>query len=161
MRRGAIGFLILSLLIAGAGCGADEGCSAGICDPCSRHEDCCAGRCAPVYENDVISRETYLGDFCVGYDPATLCQKVGQTTGPTVRLAWDANTELDLAGYWLYQNEMSGQYTESKRVLEIPAGTETCTVGPLRPGTYFWVVTAFDRALNESGYSNEVSATME
>lgn len=161
MRTGVIGFLILSVFFTVAGCGGDEGCSAGICDPCSRHEDCCMGRCAPVYENDVISSETYLGDFCVGYNPAILCQKVGQTGGTTLRLAWDANTELDLAGYWLYQSELSGQYTHSKRVLDIPPDTETCAVGPLRPGTYFWVVTAFDRSLNESGYSNEVSTTIE
>ncbi len=114
-----------------------------------------------MYENDVISTETYLGDFCIGYDPTTPCQKVGQATGSVVRLAWDANTELDLAGYWVYQSELSGRYAESKRVLETPAATETCTVGPLRPGTYFWVVTAFDRSLNESGYSNEVSATID
>jgi len=161
MSTGAIGFLILFASIACVGCGGDEGCSSGICDPCSRHEDCCEGRCAPVYRNDVITPETYLGDFCIGYNAATPCQKVGQTTGTIVRLAWDANTELDLAGYWLYQSELTGQYTESKRVLRIPASTETCTVGPLRPGTYFWVVTAFDRSLNESGYSNEVSAAIE
>jgi hypothetical protein len=118
-----------------------------------------------VYENDVISPETYLGDFCIGYNSAIPCQKVretiGQPTGTIVRLAWDANIEPDLAGYWLYQSELSGQYTESKRVLNIPAGTETCTVGPLPPGTYFWVATAFNRSLNESGYSNEVTATIE
>jgi hypothetical protein len=114
-----------------------------------------------VYENDVISLETYLGDLCIGYNPATLCQKVAQTAGTMVRLAWDANTELDLAGYWLYQSERSGRYSKSNRVLETPPATAICTVGPLRPGTYFWVVTAFDQSLNESGHSNEVSATID
>ncbi len=161
MRAGVIGVLILSVLTAGAGCGGEDGCSALICDPCKRHEDCCGGRCAPAYENDIISPETYLGDFCTDDDPETVCQKTAPTFGPIVRLAWDPNSEPDLAGYRLYQSERSGQYEESAPVLEIPAGTETCTVGPLPPGTYFWVLTAFDDSLRESGHSNEVSAVLE
>ena len=161
MRRGAFGFLILSVLIAGAGCGGDEGCSAGICDPCSKHEDCCAGRCAPAYENGVISAATYLGDFCTDDNPETVCSAVAWTSAPIVRFAWDPNSESDLAGYWLYQSEQSGQYDRSTPVLEIQAGTETCQVGPLDPGIYFWVLTAFNESQQESGYSNEVSAAIE
>ena len=44
---------------------------------------------------------------------------------------------------------------------EIPAGTETCQIGPLDPGIYFWVLTAFNESQQESGYSNEVSAAIE
>ncbi len=82
---------------------------------------------------------------------------VGRTGSSIVRFAWDANSEPDLAGYWLYQSRMTGQYSESKRVCKMPAGVETCEVGPLSPGAYFWVLTAFDTSLNESGYSEEVS----
>jgi len=78
-----------------------------------------------------------------------------------VEIDWHANTEPDLAGYWLYQSEVSGRYTKSKRVLEISAGIETCTVGSLRPGTYFWVLTAFNASMNESDYSREVSAVLD
>jgi hypothetical protein len=84
-----------------------------------------------------------------------------QTSSPIVQLAWDANTEFDLAGYWLYQSRVSGRYAKWKRVLAIPADEETCAIGPLRPGTYFWVLTAFDGSRHESNYSNEVSAIIE
>jgi hypothetical protein len=79
----------------------------------------------------------------------------------TVEIDWRANTEPDLAGYWLYQSKVSGRYTKSKRVLEIPAGIETCTIEHLPPGTYFWVLTAFNTSQNESDYSNEVSAIID
>lgn len=160
MRTGAVGVLTLSLLLFCAGCGGDEGCSAGLCDPCSRHEDCCVGRCAPAYRNGVISRATYLGDFCTDDNPETVCTAVVRASEPLVRFAWDPNSEPDLAGYRLYQSGRSGDYAKSAPVLEVPAGTETCRVGPLPPGTYFWVLTAFNESLRESGYSNEVSATI-
>ena len=160
MRTGVTGVLILSVLIGGAGCGGDDGCSATICDPCTRHEECCRGRCAPAYENGIISPETYLGDFCTDDNPETVCRGIAGTTDPIVRFAWDPNSEPDLAGYRLYQSKHSRQYSASNRVLEIPAGTETCAVGPLPPGTYFWVLTAFDESLGESGYSNEVSVVI-
>lgn len=86
---------------------------------------------------------------------------ISRAGGSVVRLAWDPNTEPNLAGYWLYQSRIPGRYTKSKRVLKTPAGIETCTVGPLPPGKYFWVLTAFDSSLNESGYSNEVSARID
>ncbi len=70
-KLGLASMLFLSL--AFFGCGGDDGCSAGNCDPCTRHEDCCLGRCAPAYENNVISPETNLGDFCQDDDPETIC----------------------------------------------------------------------------------------
>jgi hypothetical protein len=158
---GRIAVLILPVVIACAGCGGDEGCSAGVCDPCSRHEDCCVGRCAPAYRDGIISRATYLGDFCTDDNPETVCTAAVRASDPIVRFAWDSNSEPDLAGYRLYQSERSGRYAGSDPVLEIPAGTETCQLGPLDPGTYFWVLTAFSESLRESGYSNEVSATIE
>ena len=87
--------------------------------------------------------------------------EVGQIGGPFVRLAWDANTEPDLAGYRVYQSRVSGRYTGWKRVLEMPAGIEACTIDRLPQGTYFWVVTAFDTSGNESDYSNEVSTIID
>jgi hypothetical protein len=120
------------------------------------------GRCAPRYSGAGISPETYLGNFCTDDNPETVCPAVAPpTSDPIVRFAWDPNSERDLAGYRLYQSERSGQYDASDFVLEIPAGTETCQVGPLDPGTYFWVLTAFNLSQQESGYSNEVSATIQ
>jgi hypothetical protein len=73
-----------------------------------------------------------------------------------VVLAWDPNSESDLAGYNVFQaNAAGGPYAKigSTGVLAAP----TYTVSGLLPGTYFWVVTAFNTAGQESGYSNEVS----
>ena len=70
-------------------------------------------------------------------------------------LAWDANTEPDLAGYVLYRSETSGgPYTA---VVTLGVVTTYCTDGVLGVHNY-WVITAFDTAepANESGYSNEV-----
>lgn len=73
-------------------------------------------------------------------------------------LAWDANTEADLAGYKLYQKVGTGAYAYVKT---IPKGTLTTATADLPDGAYCWVLTATDTAGNESGYSNEVCRTID
>ena len=75
--------------------------------------------------------------------------------GQTVTLAWDANSEPDIAGYRLHYGTSSGIYTET-----IDVGNNTsATVATLTAGsTYFFVVTAYNTATLESEASNEVSA---
>jgi len=72
---------------------------------------------------------------------------------------WDANSEEDLAGYRLYQSITPGQYVygEENAVGNIVAGTETFTLTMNVDGTFYWVLTAYDTAGNESGPSNEVT----
>jgi len=78
-------------------------------------------------------------------------------------LSWDSNTEADLAGYRVYQSQVSGVYT-SPPVADIPApviGTPSFQISSLSEDqTYFWVVTAYDNSGNESGFSNEVTKTI-
>jgi len=71
-----------------------------------------------------------------------------------IRIAWDPNTEPDLAGYRLYYGTASGTYEEP-----IDTGNVTTyTLAGLTLGqTYFISVTALDTSNNESGYSNEVN----
>jgi hypothetical protein len=75
----------------------------------------------------------------------------------TAVLDWTANTETDLAGYKVYQSTVSGSY-----------GTPTATLGKVITTTltlptltvdqrYFFAITAYDIAGNESPKSNEVS----
>jgi hypothetical protein len=72
----------------------------------------------------------------------------------TVTLAWDPNSESDLAGYRLYYGEASGEYSQSVDV----GNTNTITVSTLNEATtYFFVVTAYDTTGLESDPSNEVS----
>lgn len=70
-----------------------------------------------------------------------------------VNLAWDPNTEPDLMGYNLYWGTASADYSDSIDVGNITTRTlTTLTEGT----TYYFAVTAYDAATNESGYSNEV-----
>ena len=77
----------------------------------------------------------------------------------TTNLAWDANTEADLAGYKLYRSTVSGgPYTIAKTILA-PATTTSDITGV--DGTYYWVLTAYDGSGNESGYSNQVTRAID
>ncbi len=71
-----------------------------------------------------------------------------------VDLAWDANTEADLAGYRVHWGETSGGYNQSADAGPATAYTVT---GLVEGRTYHFAVTAYDLAGNASGYSNEVS----
>jgi hypothetical protein len=74
-----------------------------------------------------------------------------------VTLAWDPNSEPDLAGYVLYWGTSSRSYTFSNDV----GNTTTHTISGLSIGqTYYITVTAYDTSANESGYSNEVVHTI-
>jgi len=79
-----------------------------------------------------------------------------------VTLAWDANTETDLAGYVVLWGTQSGTQTNGTYPNSVTLGKVTTTqVGPLTGGTtYYFVI----KALNTSGFvssaSNEVSVTL-
>jgi hypothetical protein len=74
----------------------------------------------------------------------------------SVNVAWDANTEPDLTGYKVHYGVASLTYTT-----HVDAGkTLSRTLDALAAGTrYYIAVTAYDSLGNESGYSNEISAT--
>lgn len=74
-----------------------------------------------------------------------------------VILEWDANPESDLYGYNVYRSTASGGEVVQLNTtpLGVPAYTDTDVVNGT---TYYYVITALDTALNESGYSNEISA---
>lgn len=72
-------------------------------------------------------------------------------------LAWDRVDSSGVAGYKLYYGPAPGVYETA-----IDAGDITVfTVSDLTPGEYFFAVTAYDAYGNESGFSNEVSGTIE
>ena len=71
----------------------------------------------------------------------------------SVNLAWDPNSEQDLAGYRVYFGTGSGNYTQTMEV-----ATPSSTVPGLTEGVvYYFAVTAYNTEGEESGYSNEVS----
>lgn len=76
----------------------------------------------------------------------------------SVTLAWDANTEADLAGYKLYVSAVSGgPYTETAVLGKVV----TYTADGVTDGNHCWVLTAYDIVGNESGYSNEVCLQLD
>jgi fibronectin type 3 domain-containing protein len=74
-------------------------------------------------------------------------------------LTWNPNTDSDLAGYRIYRATASGTYGAA--LATIPAGTFTYqATGLAMNTTYFFVITAYDSAGNESAYSSEVSKSI-
>src|SRR3989449_4997214 len=71
-----------------------------------------------------------------------------------VTLAWDPNTETDLAGYKLYYGLSNGSYPSSVDVGNLTSYTLS---GLLEGRIYYFAVTAYNLSLGESGFSNEVS----
>ena len=73
-----------------------------------------------------------------------------------VSLAWDANTEPDLAGYKIHYGTSSGRYTLG--TTNVVGRVNTGSIPNLQANTtYYFVVTAYDLAGNESQPSNEVA----
>ena len=79
---------------------------------------------------------------------------------PSGKLSWDANTELDLAGYRVYVGQASGQYGSP-----IPLGKVTeislASLGIVADGNYFVAMTAVDLAGNVSGFSVELPFVLD
>ncbi len=74
-----------------------------------------------------------------------------------VTLAWDPNTESDLAGYRIHHGPASGSYSVHIDVRNVT----TYTVTGLAAGqTYYFAATAYNASGSESGYSNSVSYTV-
>ena len=71
-----------------------------------------------------------------------------------IKLAWDVNTESDLAGYKVYYGTSSKSYVGSTDVGNVTAFTLT---GLTQGQTYYTAVTAYNTLNQESGYSSEVS----
>jgi len=84
---------------------------------------------------------------------------VVQSDPVDVIFTWEPNTEMDLAGYNLYQSEEEGVYVFEPgcEVVSVTADSLECVLSVDSSNTYYWVLTAYDKWGNESGPSNEVS----
>lgn len=80
-----------------------------------------------------------------------------------IKLAWDAVVDPSLAGYRIYKSATAGSYDKATGKVCDVSGTiiTVCVVSGLPDGTYYFVATAYDKAGNESGYSNEVMAAID
>jgi hypothetical protein len=70
-----------------------------------------------------------------------------------VRLAWDSNSETDLAGYKIYYGTASGSYGTSVNIGRV---TNYAITGLAAGQRYYVSLKAYDSSGNESGFSNEV-----
>lgn len=77
----------------------------------------------------------------------------------SVDLSWDQNTDSVTVGYKIYYGTQSGNYTNAIDVGSAGGSYPQTTVSDLAiPGTYYFVVKAYDTAGNESVAADEVLA---
>jgi len=82
-------------------------------------------------------------------------------TAPPVTLEWDAVIDESLVGYRLYYGLGPGTYLQAPGEGLSVGNVPTFTLTGLCSGTtYYFGVTAYDTANNESDYSNEISTTV-
>jgi hypothetical protein len=74
-----------------------------------------------------------------------------------VKMSWQANTESDLAGYKVYYGTASGTY---QNVVDVGNFATAEVDGLTKDATYYFALTAYNTSGNESGYSEEVQATI-
>lgn len=90
--------------------------------------------------------------------PAAPTGLVATAGDGVVSLNWNDNGEPDLAGYNVYRStNLGGPYTKINGSLALTSDYSDTAV--TNGTTYYYVVTAEDSAVNESGNSSEVSAT--
>jgi chitodextrinase/predicted small lipoprotein YifL len=92
--------------------------------------------------------------------PSAPTRLIGIPSAGSVRLAWNASPEEDVALYAVYRAEGTGAFV---RIATIQAISTLYTDQDVQSGrTYRYVVTALDRArrANESARSNEVTVTV-
>ena len=111
-----------------------------------------------MQRNNAIPRNTLLGILIAGM---LMFMSAGTALAESATLGWTApttNTDgtplTDLAGFKIYYGTTSGTYTSN-----VDTGNVTgYVINGLTVGlTYYFAVTAYDSAGNNSGYSNQVS----
>lgn len=126
-------------------------------------------------ETDTISASVTLSGLAAGTHNAIITVTAsGSTNSPkqipvsltlsvtaagTANLTWNASTESDVTGYKVYRGTASGTYGAPLTTL-LKTATSFTTTGLQTGTTYFFVITAYDSAGNESIFSNEVSKSI-
>ena len=105
----------------------------------------------------MIASKSISRIWILGFE-IVVCIIVGVTASNALAaqatLAWDPNTESDLAGYKVHYGTASGSYTVYTDVHNVTSYTVT---GLTAGQTYYFAASAYDASGNESGYSNPVS----
>lgn len=77
----------------------------------------------------------------------------------TLIVEWDANTELDIAGYEVYITNIQNVW--GNPLVVTPSLITICTITDVLDGTYWVAVTAYDFAGNISDKSDAVRAVVD
>jgi len=114
---------------------------------------------AAVFSGKLSGNRTLAGQLCrvlFGVCVLTvLCSLApALSSAAQVTLAWDANTDPNVAGYKLYYGISSGSYQFS---VDVGNQTSYTLSGLLEGQTYYFTAIDYNLSLNESGFSNEVS----
>ncbi len=111
-----------------------------------------------------LTAQTYNGTITVSAAGITsktvaVTLTVNAPATSSVTLTWNANKESDLAGYKLYRATTSGGY--GAPIATLPGNVTAYIATGLQVGTtYFFIITAYDSAGNESPRSNEVNKSI-
>jgi hypothetical protein len=90
------------------------------------------------------------------YIAVLFCSVIATQAQSRVTLAWDRNSETNIAGYKLYRGTVPSVYTDVVNV----GNVTTASVSNLAGGvTYRFAVTAYNTAGVESDYSSEITFT--
>lgn len=74
---------------------------------------------------------------------------------------WGVSTSGDTAGYRVYYGTASGSYAQARGAgLNAGNATRYTATGLVAGRTYYFAVTAYDAAGNESAFSSEVSKSI-
>lgn len=116
-----------------------------------------AGLGAGIYNGLVTIRASKGGTLTVPVTLTITASTPALSIGTTATLSWNANADADLAGYKIYMGTGSGMYGTP-----IVVGNVTSyAMNNLQIGrTYYFAITAYDTAGNESLYSAEVSKSI-
>ena len=72
-------------------------------------------------------------------------------------MTWSASASTDTAGYRVYYGTTSQSYLQARGAGVVTGKVTSYTLNGLKSGTtYYFAITAYDAAGNESAYSSEV-----
>ena len=86
----------------------------------------------------------------------TLLARFSTFAAPTVNLAWDASTDTNVVGYYIYYGPSLGNYTN-----RLDAGTNLSITSPGLPdGPYYFTATSRSRQGVESDFANVITSNI-
>src|SRR5262249_39603173 len=101
------------------------------------------------------------GQLFASADVIVTVRSAPPANGQSIKLAWDASSDSNVIGYNVYRSQQSGVFSSTPLNGTIVLTTAALNDSSVQSGsTYYYVVTAVSTTGAESGYSNQVQATV-